>query len=267
MGLHQSIIMTQPSSLPPTFIVGGATSGLGKAIALLLLEKGANLLALGRSTEALQQLYYNYPKQVTTICGDITLPVTQNTVLDAIQNMYIAGICMNAGGPPAATINETTMQDWDMAYQSVLRWKVALVKTLLTKLEAQQYGRLLFIESATVKQPMENLVLSTAFRLAVTGFVKTLANEVAAKGITANILAPGPHDTPAIERVFKKKQAQTGLDMPTIQQTEIQKIPVGRLGNANAFAQLAVWLMSEDAGYITGQTISVDGGLVKGIFG
>ncbi|MCZ0211651.1 hypothetical protein OZK63_40540, partial [Streptomyces sp. UMAF16] len=88
----------------------------------------------------MQQLYYNYPKQVTTICGDITLPVTQNTVLDAIQNMYIAGICMNAGGPPAATINETTMQDWDMAYQSVLRWKVAMVKALLPQLENQQYG-------------------------------------------------------------------------------------------------------------------------------
>jgi 3-oxoacyl-[acyl-carrier protein] reductase len=137
----------------------------------------------------------------------------------------------------------------------------------LPQLEAQHYGRLLFIESATVKQPMENLVLSTAFRLAVTGFVKTLSNEVSAKGITANILAPGPHNTPAIERVFKKKQAQTGLDFNSIQQSETEKIPVQQLGNAQQFAQLAIWLMSEDAGYITGQTISVDGGLIKGVFG
>ena len=248
------------------YIIGGATSGLGNAIALALLQKGANIIAMGRNTDKLSALQQQFKQQVTIVCGDITQAATLFQLMQVVQHQPIAGICVNAGGPPAATIQETTLQDWDMAYQSVLRWKIALVKALLPQLEAQHYGRLLFIESATVKQPMENLVLSTAFRLAVTGFVKTLSNEVAAKGITANILAPGPHNTPAIERVFKKKQAQTGLDFNSIQQSETEKIPVQQLGNAQQFAQLAIWLMSEDAGYITGQTISVDGGLIKGVF-
>ncbi|WP_298390813.1 SDR family oxidoreductase [Hydrotalea sp.] len=257
----------QTNSSTSVYIIGGAGSGLGNAIAIALLKKGAHIIALGRSAEKLEVLQNQYSSQADIVCGDITQTETLSHLLQMVSNKHIAGICINAGGPPAATITETSMQDWDMAYQTVLRWKVAMVKALLPQLVAQQYGRLLFIESATVKQPMENLVLSTAFRLAVTGFVKTLSNEVAAKGITANILAPGLHDTPAIERVFKKKQTQTGLDRQAIQETETEKIPVHKLGNAQQFAQLALWLMSEDAGYITGQTISVDGGMVKGIFG
>jgi 3-oxoacyl-[acyl-carrier protein] reductase len=154
-----------------------------------------------------------------------------------------------------------------MAYQLLLRWNVTFMKAIVPHLEQQGYGRIVFIESATVKEPMDNLVLSAGFRLAVTGFAKTVSNEYSHKGITCNILALGPHNTPAIERVFKKKQAQTGADVHIIQQQENDKIPVKRLGNATEFAQLALWLLSKEAGYITGKTIAVDGGLIKGIFG
>ena len=249
------------------FIVGGAGSGLGQAIALQLLQQGESVITVGRSVEKLQALQSQFPNQVQFVVGDIADEATLNAFIQLAQSAYISGICMNAGGPPAATIAETTMEQWDMAYQLLLRWKVKFMKAILPNLEQQGYGRIVFIESATVKEPMDNLVLSTAFRLAVTGFVKTLSNEYAHKGITCNILAPGPHNTPAIERVFKKKQAQTGADIHIIQQLENDKIPVKRLGNATEFAQLALWLLSKEAGYITGQTIAVDGGLIKGIFG
>jgi 3-oxoacyl-[acyl-carrier protein] reductase len=138
---------------------------------------------------------------------------------------------------------------------------------LLPLLQQQQYGRMLYIESSSVKQPLENLVLSNSLRLAVVGFVKTLSQEIAASGVTLNIMAPGSHDTPAIQRVYNKKAEQAGISPAAAREKGIQQIPVGRLGKADDFASLAAWLLSPAAGYITGQTITVDGGTVKSIFG
>jgi 3-oxoacyl-[acyl-carrier protein] reductase len=129
------------------------------------------------------------------------------------------------------------------------------------------YGRFLYIESSSVKQPLENLVLSNSFRVAVAGFVKTLSREIAASGVTLNILAPGSHNTPAIERIYQKKSEQTKMDPETVRKQAAEQIPVGFLGDAADLASLALWLLSPASKYITGQTISVDGGQVRGIFG
>jgi 3-oxoacyl-[acyl-carrier protein] reductase len=130
-----------------------------------------------------------------------------------------------------------------------------------------KYGRILFIESATVKQPLENLVLSNSLRAAVVGMVKTLSQEIASTGVTLNVMAPGSHNTPAIDRIYKKKSEQTGLPFEQVRATAIQQIPVGFLGEAADFASLAAWLLSPYSRFITGQTISVDGGAVRGIMG
>ncbi len=130
-----------------------------------------------------------------------------------------------------------------------------------------KYGRIVFIESSSVKQPIENLVLSTSLRLAVVGFAKTFSQEIAKTGVTLNILAPGAHDSPAINRIHLKKSEQTGIPVDVIRKEGTQQIPVGILGNTHDFASLAAWLLSPVSGYITGQTISVDGGALKTIFG
>jgi 3-oxoacyl-[acyl-carrier protein] reductase len=124
---------------------------------------------------------------------------------------------------------------------------------------------MLFIESASVKQPLENLVLSNSLRVAVVGMMKTLSQEIAHSGVTLNVLGPGSHDTPAIERVYRKKSEQTGQDVAAVRQSAIAQIPVGFLGNAADFASLAVWLLSPHSRYLTGQTITADGGSVKGM--
>ena len=118
-----------------------------------------------------------------------------------------------------------------------------------------------------MKQPIENLVLSNSLRLAVVGFVKTMSQEIASDGITANILAPGYHDTPAMQRLFEKKSLLLGIT-PEDSKTIFEKdITTGKLGNPEHLASLALWLLSPHAAYITGQTISVDGGFVKGTMG
>ncbi|WP_255702660.1 SDR family oxidoreductase [Antarcticibacterium sp. 1MA-6-2] len=135
--------------------------------------------------------------------------------------------------------------------RSVLRWKVELVLRLLPIFQKQQYGRILFLESQSVKQPIPSLVLSNSFRAGVVGFAKTLALEIAKMGITVNVLAPGSHETPAIERVIQKRSEDSGKSQEEMRRKLAEDIPVGRMGKAEEFASLATWLLSPLSGYVT----------------
>jgi len=249
------------------FIVGGATSGFGKAIAEQLLQEGAQIIAVARGKEKLEALQKTAPDKVTIVCADISSDECRQQLMDVTQDKVVHGLVINAGGPPAKTVMETSASDWDDAYRLLLRWKVLLAQQFVPGMVKNNYGRILFIESATVKQPLENLVLSNSLRAAVVGMVKTLSQEIASTGVTLNVMAPGSHNTPAIDRIYKKKSEQTGIPFEQVRATAIQHIPVGFLGEATDFASLAVWLLSPSSRFITGQTISVDGGAVKGIMG
>ena len=249
------------------FIVGGATSGLGKAVAEALIAEGATIIAVARREEQLKELQSAAPGQTEILSGDLTQSELIIKLLEIVGSRQVHGILVNAGGPPAKTVLETTLEDWDTAYKSLLRWKVELTQAFVPAMMLAKYGRIVFIESASVKQPMENLVLSTSLRLAVVGFAKTFSQEIAKSGVTLNVLAPGAHDSPAINRIHKKRSEQTGIPIEEIRKQGIQQIPVGALGKTEDFASLAIWLLSPVSGYITGQTISVDGGSLKTIFG
>lgn len=245
------------------FIVCGSTSGFGKAIALQLVAEGANVIAIARGKEKLEELKNLHTNQINILEGDITQLETIEKLRKLIENKTIEGVVVNAGGPPAKTVVETSLEDWDNAYNSLLKWKVALVQMLLPKMIENNYGKIVFIESSSVKQPIENLVLSTSLRLAVVGFAKTLAQEVAKHNISVNILAPGSHNTPAIERLYNKKVEQTGLSFNEVKAAAIQQIPLQQLGEAEDFASLALWLLSPLSKFVTGQTYAVEGGVVK----
>jgi len=189
------------------------------------------------------------------------------TLVKAVDNRDLTGIVVNAGGPPAKAFLETKMEDWDEAYKQILRWKVDLTRTFLPFFEKNNYGRYLYIESVSVKQPVPNLVLSTSLRLGVTGFVKTFSDEIAHKGITANILAPGFHMTPALERLIHKNSEVHGLPFNESMNRMLDNGPTGKMGELGDFSSLAAWLLSPLSNYITGQTISIEGGSVRGIMG
>jgi 3-oxoacyl-[acyl-carrier protein] reductase len=249
------------------FIVTGAGSGFGKAITHQLLNEGAQVLAITRTASKLDELQKNNPRRLSLIEKDVTKGEYQEQLLQFLSDGKVDGLVVNAGGPPAVAARETSIQQWDEAYQLLLRWKVEMVREILPWFEKQAYGRILFIESASVKQPMDNLVLSTSFRLAVTGFARTLATEVAARGITVNVMAPGFHDTAAVDRIFIKQAELHGISISEAREKLVSNIPVGRMGDAKEFAGLALWLLSPLSGFVTGQTISVDGGQGKYIFG
>ena len=249
------------------FIVTGATSGLGKGVAITLLKEGANIIAIARRKDKLYEFVKEYPNQIEGISGDITKSETIENINAKIGDRYLSGMLINAGGPPAKSFLETNIDDWDKAYKNILKWKVQITKTFLPKFIKQNYGRIVYIESVSVKQPIENLVLSNSLRLAVVGFVKTLSQEIAGKGVTLNILAPGFHNTPAAERLFVKRSEIENISIEEAKLKYESEIKVGRMGNADELGSLAAWLLSSVSGYITGQTISVDGGAVKGTMG
>jgi 3-oxoacyl-[acyl-carrier protein] reductase len=245
------------------FIVTGTTGGLGNAVATRLINEGAKVIGSARRGEILSMMEAKFEGQFQGVQGDVANEETLFKLVNTVGDQYLDGIFVNAGGPPAKAIKETDMQDWDHAYLTLLRWKVMLIKLLIPKFVEQGYGRILFSESSSIKQPIENLVLSTSLRLAVAGFAKTLSEEYAQKGLTANIIAPGYHDTDAVDRLFKKKSENLNITFEEAKRSTIKNIKVGKMGNPDDFASLAVWLLSPHSSFVTGQVYSLDGGNIK----
>ena len=144
-----------------------------------------------------------------------------------------------------------------------MRWKVELTQKLLPHFKSQQYGRVVYIESSSVKQPYENLVLSTSLRLSVVGMMKTVSQEICGQNITFNMIAPGSHDTSAIKRLIEKKSQITGEDYDNIRKQFINNIPAKKFGNPDHLGKLAAWLLSPVSEFVNGQVYAIEGGAVK----
>jgi 3-oxoacyl-[acyl-carrier protein] reductase len=246
------------------YIVCGATSGFGLGITKALINEGAKVYAVARSEDKLRELKDAYQNHIETIQLDLTDGKSIQKLYKQTEKIDLAGILVNAGGPPAMKFIETKLKDWDEAYHNILRWKIELTQTFLPRFIKQNYGRFVYIESSAVKQPLENLVLSTSLRLSVVGAVKTLSQEIPDKGVTFNILAPGYHFTPAVERLINKKALDEKISKKQAKKFLEDRIPMNKTGDVDNFAGLAVWLLSPQSEYITGQVFAVDGGVLKG---
>lgn len=249
------------------FIICGASSGFGEAIARQLLREGAELVLVARRGDVLREKFKDYSGKINIIQGSLIYDYTIDQIEKAAKSGELHGVLFNAGGPPTGAPLQTDMKDWDSSWQLVMRWKIDLAIRLAPILTKKNYGRMLFIESQSVKQPLPSLVLSNSFRAGVVGFAKSLALEIAKQGVTVNVLAPGSHETPAIDRVIKNNSSVQGITYDEAKKEMEENVPVGRMGKAEELASLASWLLSPKSGYVTGQTISHDGGVIKGIFG
>ncbi|HEY9113763.1 MAG TPA: SDR family oxidoreductase, partial [Bacteroidales bacterium] len=247
------------------FLVGGAGSGFGRAIAAALAAEDAQVLAVSRTEEKLIELQKSFPKQIKYIAGDITTAEVHEMIMKQLVGKKLSGVLVNAGGPPTGQFEEISMEQWEQGWNTVVKWKIQLIKLLLPHFIDNKYGRIVFIESVSVKQPVANLILSNSLRPAIVGFAKTLAQEVAGNGITLNVLAPGYHSTAAMERLFKKKSELENISIDEAKHAFEKEIIVGEMGTPEEMAVLALWLLSPLSRFVTGQTFSHDGGIVKGI--
>jgi NADPH:quinone reductase-like Zn-dependent oxidoreductase len=149
------------------FLITGATGGLGLGVSRALLKEGASIIAVGTDQEKLNHLKSISPENVNRVKGNLFDLRTADLIIDTIGDQKLGGVFLNASGPPAMPFIETSLQNWDDAYNHILKWKINLVQKLLPIFQRQGYGRILFSESISVKQPIKDLVLSNAMRLAV----------------------------------------------------------------------------------------------------
>jgi 3-oxoacyl-[acyl-carrier protein] reductase len=238
-----------------TAIVCGASAGIGLGIAESLAGEGANVVMFARRRELLER----EAKRLggTAVAGDVTdaddIERLVRTAADAFGGIDI--VINNSGGPPRTTAAELTVEQVEAAVRLLLVSIVRLTGLCLPHLERSSCGRIVNVTSSTVREPVDNLALSNAIRPGVIGWAKSLSRELGPKGITVNSIAPGRIDTDRIREVYP--------DGPT--EADLQAIPLRRLGTTREIGDVAAFLCSERAAYISGAVILVDGGLTRGL--
>jgi 3-oxoacyl-[acyl-carrier protein] reductase len=252
-------------------LVAASSKGLGLAVATELGREGAKLILCSRDESALNEAIESVERKtgasVIGVPADLSDDAAAaNVVLAGIQEFGQIDILVNnAGGPPAGPFEQHDLDTWDAAIRLNLRSAIALTQGVLPGMKERRWGRILNITSIAVKQPVDNLILSNSVRAAVTGFARTLANEVAPFGVTVNNLLPGYTRTQRVEELAETVAAQQGKTPTEVVGGWEAQIPMGRLGSPEEFAAVAAFLVSERASYVTGTSIQVDGGWIRSL--
>jgi len=252
-------------------IIAASSQGLGKAVALALAREGAKLAMCSRRADAIETAADEIRRatgvEALARAADVTRPdEVRRLVAETLERFGRIDICVtNAGGPPSKSFAETTEDDWAAAVNLNLMSVVYFAREVLPVMRKQRWGRLLAITSVAVKQPIDGLILSNSVRSAVSGLVKTLANEYGKDNVTVNNVCPGYTRTARLTELAERLARGEGLAAHQAEERWTRQIPLGRLAEPEEFANLVTFLASERASYITGASVAVDGGLVKGI--
>ena len=262
-----------------TALVTAASRGFGRATAELLAAEGAKVAMCARGADALEgaaaevrqageEVHGGAGGRVLARAVDVTDDAAVTGFLAEIGDRFgpVELLVINAGGPPAGNFGDLDLAAWEAAYRLTVESAVRLCRLVLPAMMERGFGRIVAITSVSVRQPVENLLLSSVLRPAVQALVKTLADEGASRGVTVNAVAPGFHTTSAVDRLIAAKMEQIGCTRDEVIAGWTDAIPVGRLGRPEELAALIAFLMSEQAGYITGQCVTADGGWVRGTF-
>jgi 3-oxoacyl-[acyl-carrier protein] reductase len=252
-------------------LVAASSRGLGRAMAEEFAAEGAALVMCARGDEELQRIASQIREKtgvrVVAIAADVSDPRGVDAVSEAALREFgrVDILVTNAGGPPPGPFESHTPEAWRTAYALTLESTVNMVRAVLPGMKERRWGRILNVTSIAVKQPVQDLILSNSLRAAVTGFARTLANEVGAFNITVNNLMPGYTRTARLDQLAKKIAQAEHVDESKAEERWTGEIPMRRLGEPTEFAALAAFLASERASYITAQSIAVDGGWIKSL--
>lgn len=237
-------------------LVTGASSGLGLGCAQALAAEGAIVTMVARSQERLDAAAGTIRELVHTQTGDLS-QLEKISAMVAQAEKAMGGIDIliaNAGGPPAGTFASITIEQYDAAIRTNLLATIALCQACLPAMQSRGWGRVIAITSTSVREPIGNLILSNTARAGLTGFLKTLASEVARDGVTVNSLQPGSHRTDRLAKLY-------GGDLSGV----AAATPTGTLGDPGDFGRIAAFLCGDSAKFVTGAAIPVDGGATRNL--
>lgn len=251
-------------------IVAASSQGIGLATAEAFAREGAQVAMCARTEKTLRDAA-DKVRQTGAEVYDEVLDVTdasavQRFVEQAAKRFGRIDVCVaNAGGPPAKNFLSISADEWHKAVDLNLMSTVHLAKAVIPYMQRHRWGRIITITSISVKQPIPDLVLSNSVRAAVVGLVKSLSNEFGKDGILVNNVAPGYTATERLQELAQVRALAAGSSQQQIYDTWSAETPVRRLGDPKEIAEVILWLASERASYVTGQTILADGGIYRGL--
>ncbi|HXT86812.1 MAG TPA: SDR family oxidoreductase [Verrucomicrobiae bacterium] len=252
-------------------IVAAASKGLGRAVAEELARDGAEVAICARSAANLEQavaaIHKATGRKVFSQAIDVTQPDAVHGFVSAVEKRFgRIDVCVtNAGGPPAKKFLDISLDEWRAAVDLTLMSAVYFAREVLPIMRKARWGRLIAVTSVSVKQPIDNLLLSNSIRAGVTGLMRTLANEFGPEGITVNCVCPGYTLTERLDELAAVAAKNSGVSRDKIIEGYAANVPLRRVGKPEEFAAMVAFLASERASYVNGCSIPVDGGYVKGL--
>lgn len=261
MGLKGKIVLITAASL-----------GIGKAVAELFAQEGCKIAISSRSKTNLLSVSKEIKDKYSvdpfwSVCDLNKQKDIENTYFAVSQHFGTVDILVNnCGGPSPGLFQQLEEEEWNLAYEQVLLSVVRLSKLVLPGMMSKNWGRIINLTSISVKQPIDNLVLSNSLRAGVTGLTKSLSNEVARFNITVNNVAPGMTLTRRLYELAVVEAKEKGKSHEEVLVEMAKRVPLNRLARPEEIASVVVFLASKQASYVTGTTIQVDGGYIKNIY-
>ncbi|MDA0567379.1 SDR family oxidoreductase [Streptomonospora sp. S1-112] len=258
--------MVEASTPRRAAVVMAGTAGLGRACAAQLLRDGAAVTVCGRDADRLEEAVAGL-RELGEAAGeraDVAVGEEVERLVEGAVARHgrLDVLVVNAGGPPPGDFADVDLAAWDTAYQLTLRSAVTAIRAALPAMRAGGFGRIVVIGSSSVRRPLEGLVLSNVFRPALAGLVKSLAVDLAPDNITVNMVSPGRIDTERVRTLDARRAERQGTAPEEVRAAAESQIPAGRYGSPEELAALVGFLAREEAAYVTGQSVLVDGGLV-----
>lgn len=247
-------------------LVGGGSSGIGRAAATRLAAAGYRVVIAGRTRSTLDAVAAGVRdetgRQVHPLVLDLGDPDAVPAAVAEAQGLVggLDVLVLNAGGPPPGAVLELTDAQWRSAFDLLLLGPLRLAGALLPQMAERGFGRVVLVTSTAVRQPQPGLAASTVLRSATTSAAKLLSREFAARGVTVNCVAPGAIDTPRRREVLAARAARAGVSTEVASAADAGDIPAGRAGTADEIAAAILYLASDEAGYVNGTVLTVDGG-------